>query len=834
LTAGSASFVTGKIYRGFNGDGNSYLTVPSETSYDWERTSVKSFCLWLKTGTASDMVMLAKGGTAGLDQEGTMFYLTSAGHIVYTEADAAGSQKLKVRDASYNNANNNFQHVCIVDTGTSTAAGVKIYRNATLQTNTVDSDTLTTNSIQNNDAVTLLARDGGGSKFTGVLDDVRYFDRTISAAEISKLYNDALILDNEVSRFKFNWDTLDYVGSNHGIVTGIERYTDSNFPHSQLFNGNTYTTIANETKSDFPNTQPFSITFWSWLPSTIGQNTIFAKTNDWVGTTSAGYGVGYNSSGYMFFKINDGTTVISRDTSSTTSLNAWNFFAVTKGVGTTQAALKIYKNGLDVTNTNEDGTLASSILNDLSPIIGAESDAGRKADNGVRLDEVRIYSKELSSTEVNSIYGNSDISAVYSDTGLARFTQYSYKATAVNRVGESAVTSFANATTYDVPNSPTSLTATPISATRIDLSWVTPTNNGGSAITGYRIERNQTTIDAWGTLVNNTGTTTTTYSDTAITQNHQERYRVAAWNIFGLGSYSNNATATTQESTTATISGNKTVVKNVVGISPKITLTTGIPSPTVQTLYLLVNDTVDQTRVVSQVINKGQTIYFAPFYKEMPLNTLYNLKTRAEITSVGGGPITVTSAANATLPLFQPIMDTNNGITFNVTHARNVNYEKLTVNITRSNIPHNTECSYKDSLFGDITWLNRSQVGYYYEIKNVQPNKNVRVTCYGSGQFVAFTSFGFTNGTLTLLAFTEEMGPFFNVPIPFFFVILFAALWTGRSAPTGVIALTAVIGIMGVSGYFPDGAGDNLITAAIWGIIIMLCAIGVFIGKKYL
>jgi hypothetical protein len=717
----------------------------------------------------------------------------------------------------------------VTDTGASLASGIKIYRNATLQTNTVDSDTLTSNSIQNNDALTLLARDGGGSKFTGVLDDVRYFDRAISPAEISKLYAEQLTTDNEVSRFKFNWDTLDYVGSNHGIVTGTERYADSNFPFSQTFNGNTYTTIANETKFDFNSADPFSITFWSWLPSTLGQNTIFAKTNDWVGTTSAGYGVGYNTTGYVFFKVNDGTVVISKDTNAATSLNAWNFFSVTKGTGLTDAALKIYKNGVDVTNGNEAGTLGSTILNNLSPVIGAESDTGRKADNGVKLDEVRVYSKELSSSEVNTIYGNYDISVVYSDTGLARFTQYSYKATAVNRIGESAVTSFSNATTFDVPSAPTSLTATPITGTRIDLSWNTPADNGGSSIIGYRVERNQTTIDNFVTLVNNTGTTTTTYSDTTVSQNHQERYRVAAWNTFGLGAYSNSATATTQENTSGLHYINSTVIADIVGVQSRIKVVTGLPFPNVTKLQLYNGSTLLETKNLSPTvqITKGETKYINfTFYKI--LTSPSTLKVNATLTNTTGTVI-ITSNATVVSPAYTYTGD------LNYTHTRTASYTKLDLNVLRKPINFNLECNYRSSTQGTGDWINVTSVGYFSKTKLVVPYQNVYVTCYGSGQILSFTSYGATNGTLTLINFANEMGTLFGVPIPFFFVILFTALWTGRSAPTGIIALAAVIGLMGVMGYFTDPVtNDPLITATIWSFIILLVALGIFIGKRFL
>jgi hypothetical protein len=80
---------------------------------------------------------------------------------------------------------------------------------------------------------------------------------------------------------------------------------------------------------------------------------------------------------------------------------------------------------------------------------------------------------------------------------------------------------------------------------RIDLSWSTPASNGAT-ITGYRIQRS-TDGSTYSTLVANTGTTATTYSDTSLSSNQIYYYRIAAINAAGTGlnSTAANATATT-------------------------------------------------------------------------------------------------------------------------------------------------------------------------------------------------------------------------------------------------------------------------------------------------
>src|SRR5207245_11253554 len=88
------------------------------------------------------------------------------------------------------------------------------------------------------------------------------------------------------------------------------------------------------------------------------------------------------------------------------------------------------------------------------------------------------------------------------------------------------------------------LAATAVSSSQINLRWTAP-NNGGSAITGYKIERSADGGSTWSTLVANTGITGTTYSDTGLARTTTYTYRVSAINSVGTSSPSNTASATT-------------------------------------------------------------------------------------------------------------------------------------------------------------------------------------------------------------------------------------------------------------------------------------------------
>jgi quinol monooxygenase YgiN len=135
-------------------------------------------------------------------------------------------------------------------------------------------------------------------------------------------------------------------------------------------------------------------------------------------------------------------------------------------------------------------------------------------------------------------------STTYSNTGLNAGACYAYRVSALNSAGVSTPSNVDFDVTFATPSVPSGVTVTASSATSLKIAWNAPTNNGGTNISGYQIQRNGTI------LVSNTGNANLAYIDTGLKPLTSQTYKIAAWNSAGLGSFSVNVTAKTLNQTT--------------------------------------------------------------------------------------------------------------------------------------------------------------------------------------------------------------------------------------------------------------------------------------------
>src|SRR3989442_954960 len=98
-----------------------------------------------------------------------------------------------------------------------------------------------------------------------------------------------------------------------------------------------------------------------------------------------------------------------------------------------------------------------------------------------------------------------------------------------------------------VPLPPTGLATPFVSSSQISISWHAPLNDGGSPITGYKIERSTDNGTTWNIVVANTASTTAWYSNYHLLASTTYTYRVSAINAIGTSSPSSIIFGTTSK-----------------------------------------------------------------------------------------------------------------------------------------------------------------------------------------------------------------------------------------------------------------------------------------------
>jgi hypothetical protein len=119
-------------------------------------------------------------------------------------------------------------------------------------------------------------------------------------------------------------------------------------------------------------------------------------------------------------------------------------------------------------------------------------------------------------------------------TGLINGTAYRFRVAAVNGVGTGDYSAESDpVTVLAVPGVPTGLVATP-GAGEVGLTWIAPTDDGGSAITDYVVQFRLDSDTDWTTFADGESAVTSAMV-TGLTAGSTYRFRVAARNAIGVG-----------------------------------------------------------------------------------------------------------------------------------------------------------------------------------------------------------------------------------------------------------------------------------------------------------
>ncbi len=295
----------------------------------------------------------------------------------------------------------------------------------------------------------------------------------------------------------------DTAGSAHGDSVGLSSANAVTGKIGQALNFGNNQYVASSSAANFlsPSTS-FTVSSWINTPTPAGNKTVFGKAT----ANEREVQLLLNSSGSVSSFVgganNTATAVL--------SANQWIHLVL---VNDTSSGLShIYTNGA-LTKSLAPGSVTAPGIDFL---IGARRNS-TNTDSTIYfsgyIDDVRIYNRALSQSEISSIYNLTDISPITPPTP----------------------------TDTTSPTTPTNLSATGTTQTQTTLSWTASTDAVG--VSGYRVFRNGTQIAT---------TATPSYTATGLTASTTYSFTVSAYDAAGNVSTQSTAVSVTTASTTNT------------------------------------------------------------------------------------------------------------------------------------------------------------------------------------------------------------------------------------------------------------------------------------------
>jgi RHS repeat-associated protein len=276
----------------------------------------------------------------------------------------------------------------------------------------------------------------------------------------------------QLGQWRLNNNPTDATTSGiHGSAVGSPLYsTDSREgTHSLVTDGSTqYIDLGNP--STFPSgTSARTISAWAKTNIATGSGVIFGYGSP--STTQAFY-IGMNGTSLIGGSFGNSLTVTNFWTTG-----VWRHICMTYD-GTT---VRLYADGVEVSSASR-----------AWGVVLSRAYIGRHVNNSNywngSIDDVRIYNTALSASQVAAL-----------------------------------------ATASPLPSSPTNFTATPVTATQINLNWTDNADNE----TGFQIHRSSTSATSGYSLIYTTAANATSYNNGGVTTGTQYYYRVIAVNANG-------------------------------------------------------------------------------------------------------------------------------------------------------------------------------------------------------------------------------------------------------------------------------------------------------------
>ena len=392
---GSTQKITGYIRKGaaFSGSSKVSFTSPIETT-----NTDFSISLWFNLSSAfssGNQTILGSDSNVAPPALIRLSYVSTNSYRIITERSyGSGIYYSSSSGYSASTINPNTWYHLVVTYDASDSSRAIIYLDKAIQNNK-NLTSLANETVTSSQALGQY-RNNAIQGFNGKIDQVRIFNRALDETtngEVTTLYNETYASSTK--------STTDIFGDGSGIALyelDDDAY-NSDFEQAAVFNGSSSEIVA--PNSLLPSSGGFSISWWQ--KTTQADNTYSYTMDNSGGSAQNGiYIITHNvSTGFIVGFKNSSTFGSASIPYSSVERTQWTHFCISWDGTTSTDAFKIYKNNVPTSFT-------SSVTNGGGsyPFRIGRSYNGTDWFGG-SIDQVRIYSSALDSTDVEKLYKES-------------------------------------------------------------------------------------------------------------------------------------------------------------------------------------------------------------------------------------------------------------------------------------------------------------------------------------------------------------------------------------------------------------------------------------------
>jgi len=404
----------GKYKKASRYDGNDYVITGSNGFPSTELT----FSIWFKFNDGTGDMVLFNYGANNPGQRFDIFWNDTSKRL---GIETVNHHRYFILDERNDGKWHNF--TAVYPAGSDTTDDVILYLDGNLKTG-VSAGTPTSLGFTTNTPAFGSLNAAGGFEYIGDLDEARFYNRALSAAEVARLYQSGKTVRKTVSNqglqgyWNFNEGTSTSAGdssgnSNTGSISGAT-WVAGKRGKALDFNGSSqYVEIADNSALDMASS--YSVAAWVYADTLTRTDTATWDSIITKGTSGEGaaenhnYLLAYNAAS-GFGTVNRWLFVLENSVGSNCNLlgnaaaNTGQWYHV---VGVFDDTLNTSTLYVDGAQQNQVACSLTPNTNDLPVRIGKDQNSSGNYWNG-KIDDVRIYNRALSAAEVLALYDQNE------------------------------------------------------------------------------------------------------------------------------------------------------------------------------------------------------------------------------------------------------------------------------------------------------------------------------------------------------------------------------------------------------------------------------------------